>query len=301
MNFKAHTLFLLCTLVLSFLTTYSQNKTRPLEKIRALDLDSSKYEVIVYHPEGAHEKAKDLGPLMADALEYYEENFGTDLNFRLALLDENTWHALDTDVPYGLPFYSAGNTSIAIIPSRADGVVYDFMLKIKDKVSPDLRSEISEMGYSYEKFSAKMLDLIGFHEIGHAYMNAYGINVTNHWLNEFVANYFSYAFLRRTNPDLADLWDLSNRVILDAYSPIHNSLDTFNEKYAGVGVADYAWYQCMFEKRANQLFDKRGERFLKELKEEFPAGAEDLDDNEALLSRLEKIEPGFVEWSEEFK
>ncbi|MDX1544673.1 MAG: hypothetical protein R3214_12085 [Christiangramia sp.] len=301
MNFKINVLLHLCFLVLSSLTIHSQNSTKPLEKIRSLNLDSSKYEVMVYHPENAENKAKELGPIMADALDYYEENFGTSLNFRLALLDENAWETLDTDVPYGLPFYSAGNISIAIIPSSADGAVYNFMLDIKDNVSPELMAEISELGYSYEDFSAKMLDLIGFHEIGHAYMNAYGINVTSHWLNEFVANYFSYAFLRRTNPDMADLWDLSNRVILDAYKPTHTGLDTFNKIYAGVGVADYAWYQSMFENRANKLFDERGESFLKELKKEFPAGKEILDNNEKLLLRLEQIEPGFVKWGENFK
>ncbi|MCG9971941.1 hypothetical protein [Christiangramia crocea] len=301
MNFKIKTSFLVSVLVLSFFTTNAQKRTEPIKKIRSLDLDSSRYEIMVYHPENAEKKAKELGPIMADALEYYKESFGTDLNFRLALLDQKAWETLDTDVPYGLPFYSAGNPSIAIIPSVADGAVYDFMLEIKDEVSPELMSQISELGYSYENFSAKMLDLIGFHEIGHAYMIAYGINNTNHWLNEFVANYFSYAFLRRTNPHLAEVWDISNRVILEAYDPTHTGLDTFNEKYAGVGVPDYAWYQSMFESRANDLFDKRGENFLRLLKNEFPAGKESLDNNEELVMRLEKIEPGFVEWSQKFK
>lgn len=291
--------YLLFFLLITFFVQ-GQNATEPLSQIRSLDLDSTKYGVTVYHPQNAEKKAQELGPLMADALEYHRKTFGTELGFRLALLERKPWKSLNANIPYGIPYYLSGKPSIAIIPSRAEGVVYDFMLEIEDEVAPELKSQIKNSGYTYKEFAAKMLDLIGFHEIGHAYMIAYGINTSNHWLNEFVANYLSYAFLKSTNPELADLWDLSNKVILQTYEPNNTSLEVFNEKYIGVGVSDYAWYQSMFENKANKLFDKAGEDFIKELREEFPAGDESLDDNKEVVRRLEKIEPGFIAWSKEF-
>ncbi|WP_165499058.1 hypothetical protein [Gramella sp. KN1008] len=48
------------------------------------------------------------------------------------------------------------------------------------------------------------------------------------------------------------------------------------------------------------MINKTGESFPNKLKEEFPAREETLDNNEEVLLRLEKIEPGFIEWSKNF-
>ncbi len=295
---------LLAVTVFSFLfpvNIFAQtNYHNSLEKVRTLPLDSASHGIIVHFPEGGEERARELGPMLGEALEFFSDSLKVDLDFRLALLREEHWKEI-TNYPYAIPHVSSENSrAIAFLPLDQDGVVYDMMISFKDRISSDLSEEVTETGFSYEGFSNKMVDLIGFHEIGHPYANVYGIGQPARWFNEFVANYFLYAFLRTNYPKDAQIWDLSTKIILDDYEPNYRTLEDFEEHYVGVGADNYGWYQANFESKANDLYEERGFSFIRELKENFPEGEGKLP-NEVILARLEKMERGFKEWATTFE
>ncbi len=271
-----------------------------LENVRTLPLDSAMHGIVVHYPEDGEDRAGELGPVLNEALQFFSDSLNVELDFRLALLKEEHWKEL-TDAPYAIPHVkSADSQAIAFLPLEQDGVVYDLMISLKERISPDLMKKVIETGLTYEEFAQKMVDLIGFHEIGHPYADIYGIGSPSLWFREFVANYFLYAFLRPNYPKDAHIWDLSTKVILDDYEPKFRTLQDFEKYYVRVGADNYGWYQANFERRANDLFEEQGFSFIRELKENFPEGEGRLP-HEVILERLEKIAPGFRDWAEVFK
>ncbi len=294
-------LFLIITLIVLFPSgMYPQDEySERMEKVQKLPLDSAQHGIMVYFPEGGEERAGELGPVLKEALDSFADSLNVDLDFRLALLEEEHWREL-TAAPYAIPHVRYNDTkAIAFLPLEQDGVVYDLMISLQDRISPDLKKKVAETGMTYEEFSKKMVDLIGFHEIGHPYQNAYGIGKPALWFNEFVANYFLYSFLEPNYPNDANIWDLSTK-ILGNYDPKHRTLEDFEQYYVRVGADNYGWYQANFESKAIDLYEKRGFSFLRELKENFPAGEGKLS-NEVIINRLEKMEPGFKEWVKVFE
>lgn len=278
----------------------SDNFKTAIETIQSLPLDSAQHGIIVHYSEGGEDRAQELGQVLNEALQFFSDSLKVDLDFRLALLREEHWKEI-TNYPYAIPHVSYEDSkAIAFQPLDQDGVVYDLMMSLKERITPELRQKVDNTGLSYEEFSAKMVDLIGFHEIGHPYADVYGIGQPARWFNEFVANYFLYAFLHTKYPDDARIWDLSTEVILDDYDPKHRTLEDFEEYYVRVGADNYGWYQANFESKANDLFEERGFSFIRELKANFPKGEGKLS-NEVIINRLDKMAPGFEEWSNVFE
>lgn len=278
----------------------SSKKINAIEAIRAFPLDSTRYGIMVHFTEEGKENAQKLGPMVAEALQYYRDSLGVDLDFRLALLDEKSWKEY-TNYPYGLPFVNYDSSpAVAVLPEKPEGAVYELLLGLEDEVSADLRKQVENTGYNWKDFSAKVVNLIIFHEIGHPYANTYGIAKPAKWLNEFVASYFAYTFIYAAYPESAHIWKLSGDAIFQGHEPTHRTLKEFEELYDRVGVPDYGWYQSAFEKRANPLVEKRGVSFIRDLKEAFPEGTGNLTNGE-IIAKLEKIESGFKEWSKIFE
>lgn len=248
----------------------SDNYKTSMETLRSLPLDSAQHGIMVHFPKGGEERARELGPMLSEALEFFADSLQVDLDFRLALLKEEHWREL-TNYPYAIPHVSyTDSRAIAFLPLEQDGVVYNMMISLKDRISPDLMEKVAESDLTYEEFARSMVDLIGFHEIGHPYTDVYGIGSAALWFNEFVANYFLYAFLRPHYPKDADIWDLSTKIILDDYEPKYRTLKDFEKYYVRVGADNYGWYQANFESKANDLYEERA-LFYKRTKRKLPA------------------------------
>jgi hypothetical protein len=139
------------------------------------------------------------------------------------------------------------------------------------------------------------VDLIGFHELGHLLVHPYGIATASPWLNEFLSTYFSYAFMSTNYPHLADMY-MAFAVFPSSYQPGYTSLAEFDEHYIRVGFENYGWYQGIFAAKASEVFAHRGLGFLKDVRDAFPEGSENLSGTE-VLNRLDNIYQGFLEWA----
>lgn len=289
--------FLLLSVFL-FTSQFSYGQTI-LAKVETLPVDSSQHGVMAYYSPGGENKAAELGPILNDALLYFNENLNKSLEFRIALLNEDHWGQMRNS-PFGLPYVYGESPAVAVFPAESGGSVYEFFLTLEEDIPQSLKEEVASLGYSWEEFAGKVVDFIGFHEIGHPYAEAYGIGRSARWLNEFVASYFAYLYMYNNSPEMAKIWKLSGDIVLEVYTPKYKSLEKFNELYSRVGVPNYGWYQSAIEKRANKVVEEKGISFLDDLKKQFPEDVGDLP-NEEILNRLEKIDPGFKEWSKIFE
>ena len=93
---------------------------------------------------------------------------------------------------------------------------------------------------------------------------------------------------------------MSNAYV-DAIEPKHTALEDFERLYFGVGLENYGWYQAKFLLKGAQIYKAEKLKFLKETRKIFLQSEKEPVSLQAALERLEKISPGFVEWSKELK
>src|SRR5262249_46015372 len=117
------------------------------------------------------------------------------------------------------------------------------------------------------------------------------------------ANYFANAFLKEKHPKLANLMlAMATGVYIEGQkNPQHTSLEDFERLYAGVGVDNFAWYQCKFWQKGAQIYDAKKLTFLADVKRMFPLDEKGAVTPEVALERLEKISPGITAWATSLK
>ena len=286
-------------LLLVVLTSNAQG-TKTLEIVQNLRTPSSTNKITVYYSEGYKKKALELRSLIEEAMRFYERKLGIKEEFSLAVLTQDQWSQVRKS-PYGLPWVS-GRPHVAFLPATEDGVVAADALSFKETVSPATLKKIKASGYSFEKGAQKFVDLIGLHELGHVYASTYGIRAPNKWLNEMLASYFAYAFLREKHPKLAMLfYAMAAELVPDNPKQKYTSLEDFDRLYSGVGVKNYDWYQGKFFQRVAQVYEVKGLSFLTDVRDAFPQEKQESLTPEAVLHRLERISTGFLEWSKDLR
>jgi hypothetical protein len=259
--------------------------------------------------------------MLEDMMLYFNGNLKVRMNFTLAVLDEPQWERvvgtmqrrdifmLEVDkpsglepfrVPYGIPL-SSTPPNIVFIPATGDNQPTKSVLSVKAAAPDFVIKAIRANGLTYEEAAQKMPDLIGFHEVGHNYVDEYGIRATNTWLREFLAHYFAYAFLSKKYPKTARLFLALHEALIAGIQPKHTSLEDLNNLSTGVGAENYGWYQAQLLRMVARVYERKGLPFVSEVKKAFPTGEKDSVSMEAGLQRLEKIYPGFIDWSRNLK
>lgn len=266
------------------------------KRVKSLKLDSLQSGLWVFYSNGHASRAEKIGRQIAASNSFYKDSLGITVNIQVGLLDTVDFGRISSPLPYGLPHISDG---MAVMPANlSKGAVRDMYAPFETTASEDIQVEFKSIGYSFGEALDVMIDLIGLHEIGHAQITSFDLDARQKWFNEFLASYFSYAYMRSQEPEMAIVWDQITRAGLEGYSPTHKTLNEFNELYVGMGVGDYVWFQNFFQERIKEVYNSKGMDFIKLVKERFsepsfqPASASDL------LLALEKIEPGFIAWEE---
>jgi hypothetical protein len=265
-----------------------------LATLEALGLEARPGDVPTYYSPGFDERARTLQRLVEEGQRFFADSLGLRAPVHLAVLSEADWSRI-TPTPYTVPFYSPG-AKVIVLPATTAGIIVDDYLAARPRLPADRLRRIEAAGFSYEAGAHAMVDLIGYHELGHLYTPAYGIRTPGHWLNEFVATYFAYSFLRRARPDLAELWDGIVQPAPDA-RPAHTSLADFDRLYFGVGPENYFWYQGIFAAKVSEVFDHHGLGFLPALRDAFPADQPGRLTDDEVLGRLDRLHPGFGDWA----
>ena len=265
-----------------------------LEKVRQLEVDSIGGTVPVYFSPGYEERAAHLRAMLEEATDFFEASLGFPVKYNLAVLNELHWSELRKG-PYGIPYVSLGKPWLIVLPAIPERSL--------------VVGEISR--YLDEALAHQMVDLIGFHELGHVYTSEYlyldnfaGPYPPIRWFDEMLGTYFAYAFLRHKFPQWAQAWDTVTDKALGFPEQQFISLSDFDEKYYEIsrapeseGPSNYGWYQAAFHDRAREVFEVQGIGFLVRLKKELPWERFDQWILEEVLAWLEAIEPGFQAWA----
>jgi hypothetical protein len=255
--------------------------------------------VRLFYSRGLERRATALRERLTLAMDHFAARLGVRPTTYLAVLGSKDWQ-LASGVPYGVPWSNSSNAAIVCMPATHD--VFDaFVVAMRKRGLPSeaLAEKLRASGLSLEEATRRAADALMYHELGHNLAVAYGIGAPNRWFNEFLANYFMYAYQVETRSDpLAPLYDEVRREWVANLTPAHTSLDDLERQYLGVGIENYGWYQARIEERAAEVFNAQGLTFAARARDLFPlAGTRRLPVAE-LLDRLEQIGPGWNAWSQ---
>ena len=266
-----------------------------LGRLRASGLPSRTDRITVYFPAGAEARALADRDRVQAALRFYADSLGVTPELTLGVLDRATWEALGVPQPYGIPGV-AGRPAVAYVPVTDDGLAATDALSIAAGVGDSARRLLAAAGTDWERAARSHVALVGLHELGHTLVDAYGISVRSLWLNEWLATYAGYAFMRAERPAEALVWEGVLQGFRDAVRPSHRTLEDFERLYFGVGALNYVWYQARFQAQVQAVHAVHGVDFLRRVRAAFPRGAAPASARE-VLARLEAIAPGFEAWA----
>jgi hypothetical protein len=270
-----------------------------LEKVKGLGTPSTKNKITTYYSPGYEKRAKEIQPIIEDAIRFYEKKLGIKMDLGIAILDRAQWVKV-AQAPYGLPYVSSA-PHVAFLPATGDGVIAADIIKAKPYIGVDTITRLEHLGYTYEEAANKLVDLIGLHELGHTYAAAMGIEpgTPNRWFGEFFASYFAYAYLREKEPKLGQLFEIMTAgSAAIGPKPKFSTLEDFEKLYADVGPANYNWYQGKFMELVVKTYSSAGRGFITKAVSAFKDdnGSKSIDE---VIDRLEKITPVFREWSKD--
>lgn len=301
-NLSLMTSFACAFVLLIAIPSYAQEEMTTLQKVQSLKNPSFKNKITVHYSPGYEKRAKELQSMIEEAMRFYDRKLKMRVELSLAVLTRDQWKQVRPQ-PYGLPNVSSP-PHVAFLPATADGVVTTDALSLESNLTPATLKKLKSSGYTFEQAAVKFVDLIGLHELGHAYAVSLGLIPPrpNKWFSEFLASYFAYAYLREQRPKLATLFHvMAAGLALEGPRPKYASLEDFERLYSGMGPKNYGWYQGKFFQRVAQVYDAKGLSFIAEVGKAFPAGEGESLPVDTVLERLEKISPGFIEWAKDLR
>jgi hypothetical protein len=238
--------------------------------------------------------------MVESAMAFYRDRLDINAPLHMAVLTRTQWAELISWQPYGIPGVE-GNPPVIFMPATDDGLAAEDALSLHDRVSPTAQARLAAAGVSFDYAARRYVDLVGLHELGHAYAHAYGMRIPSRWLEEWVATYIAYAFMIDREPAMANLWEALLQVYVDAVQPEHMSLADFDRLYFGVGAQNYVWYQAQFQRRVSSAYRAYGLELLHILREEFHTPFTALLDPMAVIDRIEPHLPGFRVWANDLE
>lgn len=259
------------------------------EKIGQLQLNAIDGNVTTFYTDGYREPAASIMTLLSASIDFFEEEFGVQETFSIAILDSSSWVKV-TEIPYGLPFVS-GPPYIVCLPATSNHELAETIAASIDGY--DLESK---HGMSNHEIVTLFVSLIGFHELGHIYAKSFGIPFPDKWTDEFAATYIAWDYLQQNFPEKAAIWLDAAHGLANEIRPAHTSLADFESLYFRVGVENYAWYQAVFLLRVREVHELEGTAFLRKMKTRrwnSPRGNHH-------LGEMEEMAPGFTTWARRY-
>lgn len=269
-----------------------------LDRLRALGLPQSTGRITAHHAAGHEATARRLRELVEAAMAFYRDRLGIEAPLHMAVLTREQWEGLIVWQPYGIPGV-AGNPPVIFLPATDDGLAAQDALSLRERASPAALALLASSGLSFDEAARRHVDLVGLHELGHAYVRAFGIQPPSRWLDEWLATYLAYAFMRERSPASARLWEAVLQVYVDAVQPAHTSLADFDRLYFGVGAQNYVWYQAQFQRRVASAYEAHGVGLIPIVRDALAVSAAEPLTPAAMLDRLERRLPGFRAWAAE--
>jgi hypothetical protein len=270
-----------------------------LERVKALRDPMLQGSIPTYYTPGYEQRARGLQTFFSEELQFAKQHMSFHLTVSLAVLDSAQYALSEHEAPYPTPSCT-GDPPVAMMPVNWTGGL-DVLPKEHDAAAAVRQAVITHhLRWSDARQSA--YDLWGGHELGHAILEAYGINPGTRWLNEFIASYVLYSYLASEQP--GQLWLIDVLEVGGQPNQLHRfvSLDDLDSHYLQIAVNDprnYLWFQAQFFEQIKQIYARRGVEFLRALRGAFPDGHYEFATlgTAETLRRLDTIDPGFSAWA----
>jgi hypothetical protein len=271
-----------------------------LSRVQKLNLESLPGPVPTYYSPGMRPRAEMLQRRVREAVTFFETRYQTPVTVSLAILNESHLTSVAPGSPAGM--FASVAPLIVVVPAFPEsGIVAQIFRKAHAAAtSPEARRAWERLAVSHEAAVSQVLDAMVLHEVGHTYVNgALGFRNVARWLNEFMATYIAYTFLRSREPAAIETWNAVSLDIVDAIQPSTRRLDEFNRLYVGVGIETYGWFQSHFNLGVTAMLpQKQDANWFEELR----AAGLDKDSRSLttseLVDRLDRIAPGLKRWAE---
>lgn len=273
-----------------------------LEDLQELGLESLPGPIPTYYSPGARARAEQLQAWLRAADAFFQDRLKIAPPFSLAVLSEEHWPVVSRG-PYGVPFVTFAEPRVVVLPAVPErAVVTQIYAAARAGLPASAAADLERVGVSYEEAVLQVVDLIGFHEVGHVYIAALGYhkNNTARWLEELLATYAAYSYLDVAQPTSIVVWNALSEALLGYVQPVSRSLDDFNALYIqGLGPATYGWFQSQFNLRDDVIVQQRpratwfGQLAAAGLDEDTRAVP-----TSELLHRLSGFMPTFTQWAE---
>lgn len=245
----------------------AQETESRLTQLRKLNLPQLPGSVPTIYVPAAKQRALEYQRSLEAAHAWFEQQLGVRVPIFLAVLDQETYPKLQ-DFAWPLPYSDPDtlNPNLIVFPDR-----------IEELSGPE--PQLKTPG-----------EYIAYHEDGHEFAYALGINSGNNFVNELVANVFMAAYIDAKRPDLRFVF----KGPPTSEHPRYTSLADLDFVYAdGVGFQNYVWFQWQLQRVADYLVTKQAfSVVIGNLRTEFPAAAQKQETLDKIVARLDRIRPG---------
>ena len=221
------------------------------------------------------------------------------------MLDKNDWARYvavrpDEAWPYGLTHVSLVRPHVAVIPADDAGIITQGLLADRVHATPKTYALLNSVHLTFDEAGRKFIFYPTLHEVGHTLGAEYGIQVMggagSAWLNELLASYFAYAFEESKRPQTATIVDAVAE--MSSVPVKYTRLEEFagDRAHGFRRLFKFLCYQHQFESQVAKVFAKQGIDFLAKVKAEFPSGSKTELTPGEVITKLERISPGFRAW-----
>lgn len=272
-----------------------------VDDLEELELESLPGPIPTYFSPGSRARAEQLQAWLRAADAFFQDRLKVAPPFSLAVLNEEHWGAVSRG-PYGVPFVTFAEPRLVVMPAVPErAVVAQIYSASREGLPASAAGDLDRLGVSYEEAVLQVVDLIGFHEVGHVYIAELGYHKENtaRWLEELLATYAAYSYLDVAQPSSIVVWNALSEALLGFVQPVSRSLDDFNALYIqGLGPATYGWFQSHFNLRDAVIVRQRPRAtWFQQL------AATGLDQDtraiptSELLAQLGGFMPSFTQWA----
>jgi hypothetical protein len=281
--------------VIFTMTAISQSRMDSLMMLRKLD--SIEGKLPAYYTPGYKDITRMFQSTVTSAINYYETKYAKPFKVKLTVLDSVQW--LKEIVGFGFVFYNSGWIAMNT------GMDYPSFISVykAENFKEQLEHDLNKKRIQKDKLVNAFLTFYSIHELGHYFIGRLSdAKSPDRWTNEFIATYFAYEFFKTSFPDILKTFEIFCQVNKDFYKPNYSSIRDFDEKYSGMGLANYLWYHSNFYFLAKSLYKQRGKEFLTLYEKEFPKSFNEKLEISDIISRLDKYSKGDVaKWVSELE
>ncbi len=288
-----------CLVVLLCLQCAAQSQSPTLDAVTALKLPKQPGDVRLYYSACCRQRAMEVQSALEGCLHFYKEKLGVQVHLVAAVLDKSDYDRVigttpNPTAPYGMAGVSDAR-HIALIPATDDGIITKNLLAARNLATPETLNRLHLVHLTYEQAARRYILHAPLHELGHTLEYGYGIHAPTHWFDELLAHYIAYAYEKAKRPTTASIVEAFTTLAVPPRT--YTSLEDFESHYNKMDTANFTWYHRQFQARVIEIYTQQGVDFLTKMKAEFGAATSGEMSTTELLSKLERISPGFRAWA----